>query len=144
MNHTMTVKLLGVRGTLPVYGTEFAQFGGGTSCMLVRAGGETIILDAGTGLSGRAWDSFFPGKRCSLLITHGHVDHLMGFPVFPPLFDPGARCDVYLKTRGAREQIEALMAPPLWPVRTDALKAAVQFHDVPEAFFLGDVQVDTM
>ena len=48
MNHTMTVKLLGVRGTLPVHGAEFAQFGGGTSCVLVRAGGETIILDAGT------------------------------------------------------------------------------------------------
>lgn len=147
MNHTMTVKLLGVRGTLPVHGAEFAQFGGGTSCVLVRAGGETIILDAGTGLSGRAWDNFFPEKRCSLLITHAHVDHLMGFPVFPPLFDPAVRCDIYLKTREghtAREQIEALMAPPLWPVRTDALKAAIHFHDTEESFFLGEVQVNTM
>ena len=55
MNHTMTVRLLGVRGTLPVHGAEFARFGGGTSSVLVRAGGATIVLDAGTGLSSRAW-----------------------------------------------------------------------------------------
>ena len=147
MNHTMTVKLLGVRGTLPVHGAEFARFGGGTSCVLVRAGGETIILDAGTGLSSRAWADFYPEKTCPLLITHAHVDHLMGFPVFPPLFDPAVRCDVYLKTREgrtAREQVEALMAPPLWPVRTDALKAGIRFHDVPEMFSLGEIHVDTL
>ena len=38
MGHTMQVKLLGVRGTLPVHGPEFARFGGATSCVLVRAG----------------------------------------------------------------------------------------------------------
>ena len=63
MGHTMQVKLLGVRGTLPVHGPEFARFGGATSCVLVRAGGETILFDAGTGLSGRAWRDFFPEKH---------------------------------------------------------------------------------
>ena len=58
MNHTMAVKLLGARGTLPVHGPEFALFGGGTSSVLVRAGGATIVLDAGTGLSRRAWNAF--------------------------------------------------------------------------------------
>lgn len=99
MNPTMQVRLLGVRGTLPVHGPEFARFGGATSCVLVRAGGQTIILDAGTGLSGRAWDDFFPEQHGALLITHSHLDHIMGFPVFPPLFAPAFRCDVYLKTR---------------------------------------------
>lgn len=70
MGHTMQVKLLGVRGTLPVHGPEFARFGGATSCVLVRAGGETILFDAGTGLSGRAWRDFFPEKHGTLLITH--------------------------------------------------------------------------
>lgn len=147
MNPTMQVRLLGVRGTLPVHGPEFARFGGATSCVLVRAGGETIILDAGTGLSGRAWDDFFPEQRGALLITHSHLDHIMGFPVFPPLFAPAFRCDVYLKTRqqgDARAQIEALMSPPLWPVTAGSLKAAVSFHDVPDAFFVGPVAVETM
>ena len=147
MGHTMQVKLLGVRGTLPVHGPEFARFGGATSCVLVRAGGETILFDAGTGLSGRAWRDFFPEKHGTLLITHAHVDHLMGLPVFPLLFDPTARCDIYLKTREghtAREQIEALMAPPLWPIRTATLGDHVRFHDVAETFSIGAVRVDTL
>ena len=147
MDYSIQVRLLGVRGTLPVHGEEFARFGGGTSCVLVRAGEETFILDAGTGLSGRAWESFFPEKRWTMLITHAHVDHLMGFPVFPPLFDPAVQCDIYLKTREgrtAREQIETLMAPPLWPIRTDTLKADVRFHDVEGAISLGKAQVETM
>lgn len=147
MDPIMQVKLLGVRGTLPVHGPEFAQFGGATSCVLVRAGGQTIILDAGTGLSGRAWDAFFPEKRCTLLITHAHVDHLMGLPVFPLLFDPTAWCDIYLKSREGRtgkDQIESLMSPPLWPIRTDSLKAVVNIRDVPTDFTIGPVAVSTM
>lgn len=147
MDPTIQIRLLGVRGTLPVHGGDFASFGGGTSCVLVWAGGETIILDAGTGLSGRAWQAFHPQRHCSMLITHAHVDHLMGFPPFGPLFDPTVRCDVYLKTRegrSAREQMETLMAPPLWPVRTDSMKADLRFHDVPGAFSIGPVEIKTM
>ena len=77
MGRTMQIKLLGVRGTLLVHGPEFSCFGGATSCVLVRAGGETIILDAGTGLSGRAWESFFPEKHFTLLMSRAHVGHLM-------------------------------------------------------------------
>lgn len=147
MDHTMQIKLLGVRGTLPVHGPEFARFGGATSCVLVRAGGETIILDAGTGLSGRAWEKFFPEKHFSMLITHAHVDHLMGFPVFEPLFDRTVSCDLYLKTRDGRcaqQQIEALMSPPLWPVTTGSMGASLTFHDVPPSFSIGPVTVQTL
>lgn len=143
----MQIKLLGVRGTLPVHGPEFSCFGGATSCVLVRAGGETIILDAGTGLSGRAWESFFPEKHFTLLISHAHVDHLMGFPVFPPLFDPTVTCDIYLKSRegrSAQAQLETLMSPPLWPVTTGSMGAALTFHDVPPFFRVGPVAVETM
>lgn len=147
MDHTLSVRLLGVRGTVPVHGSEFTQFGGGTSCVLLKAGGQGIILDAGTGLSDWAFRDFYSGKQFSVLISHAHVDHLMGFPIFPPFFDPGCQCDVYLKTReghSARRQIETLMAPPLWPVCTDAFRAALTFHDVPDTFSVGLIRVDTM
>src|SRR5699024_1565261 len=137
----------GVRGTLPVHGPEFSCFGGANSCVLVRAGGETIILDAGTGLSGRAWERFFPEKHFTLLISHAHVDHLMGFPVIPPLFDPTVTCDIYLKSRegrSAQAQLETLMSPPLWPVTTGSMGAALTFHDVPPFFRVGPVAVETM
>lgn len=138
----MHVKLLGVRGTMPVFGPDFTVFGGATSSVLLRAGGETIILDAGSGMRG-----FEAGRSCSLLITHSHADHLLGFPAFGPFFDPGFSCRVYLRARGGlgtKEQLEALMSPPLWPVRPEVFRADMEFIDTPASFDIGPVRVDTM
>lgn len=71
----------------------------------------------------------------------------MRLPVFPPLFDPTATCDIYLKTRegrSARAQLETLMSPPLWPVTTGSMRAALTFYDVPLIFWVGSVAVETM
>lgn len=147
MEKETRVKLMGVRGTMPVHGPGCRVFGGATSCVFVSMGGQAIILDAGTGLSGPAFDEFFGAEHFTLLLTHSHVDHIMGFPPFPALFDGRRSGEVYLKTRAgldARAQIEKLMAPPLWPIKTAALKADVAFRDVPESFSLGGVRVDTM
>lgn len=147
MQYTMRLKLLGVRGTVPVHGEGFRQFGGATSCVFLQAGDEPIILDAGTGLLTQKVYPFFSGKHFSLLLTHPHVDHLIGLPMFSPLFDSEGRCDVYLKTRdglSAREQVERLIAPPLWPIRTDAFRGKIQFYDVLPSFQIGRVAIETM
>ncbi len=147
MDHAFRVKLLGVRGTLPVSGDAFTRFGGGTSCVLVEAGETCILLDAGTGLLTPEAAACYGKKRLTLLISHAHADHLLGFLMFPPLFQKDCRCDVYMKTRAgldARQQIERLMTPPLWPIDTTGLKAQMQFHDVAETFFIDGVRVDTM
>ena len=148
MDGIFRIKLMGLRGTMPVHGEDCRLFGGATSCVFVQAAGETVILDAGTGLSGNAYREFFGGaSRFSLLLTHSHVDHIMGFPAFPPLFDPACEGEVYLETRAgldARAQLEALMSPPLWPVGTGAFKARVGFHDPGEGFSIGPVRVDTL
>jgi CheY-like chemotaxis protein len=44
------LKLWGVRGSLPVPGPATVRYGGNTSCVEVRAAGEIIVLDAGTGI----------------------------------------------------------------------------------------------
>lgn len=147
MDDTIRLKLMGVRGTMPVHGERCRIFGGATSCVFVKMGGEAIILDAGTGLSGGAYREFFGTERFTLMLTHSHVDHIMGLPPFQPLFDPACSGEVYLRTRGgldARAQVEALMSPPLWPVKTWAFRAGIAFRDVVESFGVGAVRVDTM
>ena len=141
------IRLLGVRGSVPVHGASCAEYGGATSCVLYQAGDESVILDAGTGLLWEGLPRALTRPHFTMLLTHVHVDHIIGFPMFSPLFNPECDCDVYLRTRegrNAREQMEMLMMPPLWPVRTDALRATVRFHDVPPAFDLGEVRVESM
>src|SRR5205823_7029595 len=78
------LKLWGVRGSLPVPGPATVRYGGNTSCVEVRADGEIIILDAGTGIRGLGLaleKELGPETiKLTLLITHTHWDHIQGLP----------------------------------------------------------------
>ena len=90
------IKFRGVRGSYPVANKDFLKYGGNTSCVEVKVGGHTIILDAGTGIislgnelmqqyieSGTTITDRTPVK-CTILLTHMHLDHIQGFPFFRP------------------------------------------------------------
>ncbi len=44
----MILTVLVARGSAPISRRDSLVFGGSTSCHMVRAGGETVFLDAGT------------------------------------------------------------------------------------------------
>src|SRR3712207_6350349 len=44
------LRLWGVRGSIPVPGAGTVRYGGNTSCVELRADGEIIVLDAGSGI----------------------------------------------------------------------------------------------
>ncbi|MGH7941957.1 MAG: MBL fold metallo-hydrolase, partial [Limisphaerales bacterium] len=52
MKVATTLRFWGARGSIPTPGPGTVRYGGNTSCVEVRSGGEIIILDAGTGLRG--------------------------------------------------------------------------------------------
>ncbi|MGB7837657.1 MAG: hypothetical protein WBL40_06065, partial [Terrimicrobiaceae bacterium] len=51
-NAEIRVKIYGCRGSIPVNGPDYDQFGGSTSCMLVTSDDAINIgiIDAGTGI----------------------------------------------------------------------------------------------
>src|ERR1700747_1405313 len=85
------LKLWGVRGSIPVPGPGTVRYGGNTACVEVRADGQLIVLDAGSGIRelGLALETEFgsPPITLSLLIAHFHWAHIQGFPFFVPSYD---------------------------------------------------------
>ena len=47
---TFYVKFWGVRGSIPCPGMTYRLYGGNTSCLEIKAGNQTLIFDAGTGI----------------------------------------------------------------------------------------------
>ena len=69
MDAVSSVTILGTRGSLPVQGADFQKYGGGTSCYLIRLAGETVVVDAGTGLSDLPRFLSAEQTRIQLLLT---------------------------------------------------------------------------
>src|SRR3989454_10816931 len=86
------IKFWGVRGSIPTPGPTTVEYGGNTSFVEVRADGQIIILDAGTGLRllGKELLSEFDNQslELTLLLTPTHWDHIHGLPFFPPVYKP--------------------------------------------------------
>jgi len=143
MAHTWRVTVWGVRGAFPQLGPAAGDFGGNTSCVSVETGDGTVVLDAGSGLSelARSWT----GGRLNILLTHLHLDHIIGLVSFPPMFDPKAELHFYGRT-GFPQSLNTLLSPPFWPVGFRDFRASVQFHELAPGggFRLGSVQVDTL
>jgi phosphoribosyl 1,2-cyclic phosphodiesterase len=82
------------------------RYGGNTSCVEVRAGGEIILLDAGSGLRalGRSLLAEFKDRplKLTMLLTHTHWDHIQGLPFFGPIYDSRCRLRI-LGRKGARK-----------------------------------------
>ena len=139
----MKVTVLGARGSMPVTGTEYLIYGGDTTSYLIETDTQAIFLDAGTGIV-HAPDT---GKELSILISHPHLDHLMGLPFFRPLYQSDKKVNIYGKKRKGlttKEQIGHLMTPPLWPVGLDAFAAEISCNDTDDKFRIGEVEIDTL
>ena len=140
----MIVTMLGTRGSVPVHDDKFREFGGATTCVRVIAGDEEIYLDAGTGIVGVRPKEH---SHLSILLTHPHLDHLIGLPFFPGLSEKGRRLDIYMKEtdgRGVKEALNCLYTPPLWPLGVFDYPAEVRTPEMPHDFNIGEVRVNTM
>ena len=146
------VRFWGVRGSIASPGPSTVFYGGNTSCIEVRADGEIIVLDAGTGIRplGLALAQEFNGTpmKLTLLLTHTHWDHIQGFPFFVPAYNPKNTVRI-LGYEGARQGLAATlgtqMESPYFPVGMKELPGNITIEELREMeFSVGTVQVRAM
>ncbi len=138
------LEVLGCRGSMPTAGKEMQEFGGDTSCFRLEAQGESLFLDAGTGLTHAHLPQHAP---IHILISHPHVDHLLGLPMFPGLTEPGRKVILYGRAAGGltlQEQVSRLISPPLWPAALSQYPADVRFREDPFPLSIGPFLVTAM
>ena len=143
------IRFWGVRGSIPTPGLSTVHYGGNTSCVEVRADGQIIILDAGTGLRllGQALLAEFDTQPLdlTLLLTHTHWDHIQGLPFFMPVYQPQNHVRI-LGYEGARHGLEVVltgqMASPFFPVGLPEVPANVRIQELKKrSFNIGPVRV---
>ena len=101
----LSVRFLGVRGSLATPGASTAGVGGNTSCVEVTAGDTRIVLDAGSGLRTLGDSLVARGPtETTILLSHLHWDHIQGLPFFVPIYIPGNRIEVISGPNGAENR----------------------------------------
>ena len=111
-----TLCICGCRGSFPVSGLRFSEYGGETSCYVIRKDDYAVIVDCGTGLKNAV--KIVEGcKKIDILLTHLHYDHILGLLMskFP------ADCKIRIFGRfGAWDEsgaaFRSFMHRPYWPV----------------------------
>jgi len=134
----MNVVFRGVRGSLPSPRPETARYGGNTSCVEVRAApGNVCVLDAGTGIravNGTTGEL----QRVDVLLTHLHMDHIVGLGFFRPLYQPDLEVHLWgppSATETLHGRLTRYLSPPLFPVRLGDLPCRLELHDAPRGGF---------
>ncbi len=145
----VSVCFWGVRGSIPSPGPSTAFYGGNTSCVEVQADGQTIVLDAGSGIRalGEKLIQAAAGKPLDihLLITHTHWDHIQGLPFFRPAYVPTNHLRVvgYEAVRhGLADVLAMQMDSAYFPISMADMPGHPEVEEVDETFHCGPVQVE--
>ena len=128
----MIIRCHGARGSIPVSGPEYLKYGGDTTCLEIRTrNDEIIIVDAGSGIR-RLGNRLIEEERYHyhLIFTHSHLDHILGFPFFKPIYHPKAVIHLMgcPTTQGnIRKLLSKAMSAPLFPIKFDDLQAGIDY-----------------
>jgi ribonuclease BN (tRNA processing enzyme) len=92
-----------------------------------------MVLDAGTGIRALALELPKGLTRVDILLTHLHMDHILGLGFFGPLYDPGMEVHIWgpaSATLSLEARLRRYLSPPLFPVMLRSLPCQLELHHV--------------
>ncbi|MFM8470810.1 MAG: response regulator [Limisphaerales bacterium] len=143
------LRFWGVRGSIPTPGPNTVFYGGNTTCVELRADGQLIILDSGSGirLLGQQLVEEFKDRslELTLLLTHTHWDHIQGFPFFAPAYIANNQVRI-MGYEGYRKGLESTLAVQMessyFPIGLRQLPSNISFVEQREMeFHVGPIRV---
>ena len=132
---SISVRFWGVRGSVACPGPGTARYGGNTPCVEIRCGEHILIFDAGTGIRplGNMLVQSGTSRGFDILLSHCHIDHVVGLPFFAPLFKRHHVVRIWAGNLqpacGVEGTVRKIMSFPLFPLQVEALQATVEFRD---------------
>lgn len=129
-----TLVCRGSRGSAPVDGPGFARYGGATTCFELDLGNAelVVLIDAGSGALSLVRERERPPRDTLVLFTHLHLDHIIGLPFLPWLYDPAAHLDLVGRPHDGVDVAGGLSAafrPPLFPVAFTETSSTKAYHE---------------
>lgn len=134
------VKFWGVRGSTPTPEARNLGYGGNTTCFeILSAGGDRLIVDAGSGIRKLGLELASSVSSVDVLLTHFHWDHIQGIPFFAPLFCDDFRIAFHSfpTEREIEARLKGQMADPYFTVAFDATVSECEFHHAAGEFKCG-------
>lgn len=143
----MIIRCWGSRGSLPVSGKPYLRYGGNTTCLEIRTNDDQIlIVDAGSGIR-EAGNVLTANSHhhFTLLLTHAHWDHIMGFPFFKPIYSSKTLLNIWgcpFAQSSIKEMLSRVMSAPNFPVSFAQIRAKISYQDnCFESYRLGSLTI---
>jgi len=143
----MIIRCWGARGSIPTSGKNYLRYGGNTTCLEIRnSRNDVLMVDAGSGIREAGNALLTEGRRdFTLILTHAHWDHIMGFPFFKPLYRKKTTLNIWgcsFAQDSVKEMLARVMSAPYFPIHYDDVQARVDYQATCDGEYrLGDLAV---
>ena len=122
----MIITFYGVRGSTAVPGPDTARYGGNTSCVHIELEtGRDLVLDAGTGIRLLGKNLARKSGPVNILMSHGHWDHIQGYPFFAPIYHPNRDINIYLSVPAGNKLLSSMFQ------QMDGTNFPIKIEDLP-------------